>query len=100
MAKATHPGEHEDAAFTGAGHGGRAKSWLAVTVILLGFVVGGLALIFGPNWFMFWVGAGIIVLGGILALAFDIFSDVIVDARRTMPPQESHIPFALRPRSK
>jgi hypothetical protein len=99
MAEARHPGEHEDAAFGGGGHGGRAQSWLAVTVILLGFVVGGVALTIGPNWFLFWVGAGIIVIGGIMALAFDIFSDVIVDARRTMPAQEHHSPLEHRHRT-
>jgi hypothetical protein len=63
-------------------HGGSPKSWLAVIVILLGFTVGGVALCVGPNWILFWVGAGIVAIGGVLALAVDIFSDVIIDAPR------------------
>ncbi|GAA3410292.1 HGxxPAAW family protein [Streptosporangium vulgare] len=63
-------------------HGGSPKSWLAVIVILLGFTVGGVALCLGPNWTFFWVGAGIIAIGGVIALMVDIFSDVIIDAPR------------------
>ncbi|GHH70965.1 hypothetical protein GCM10017673_23550 [Streptosporangium violaceochromogenes] len=63
-------------------HGGSPKSWLAVTIILLGFTLGGVALCAGPNWLFFWVGAGIAAVGGVIALAVDIFSDVIVDAPR------------------
>ncbi|MFC6886008.1 MULTISPECIES: HGxxPAAW family protein [Actinomadura] len=63
-------------------HAGRPKSWVAVVIIAIGFVVGGIALCVGPNWPMFWGGAGIIVLGGIVAFAVDIMSDVIVDDPR------------------
>ncbi|MGW4425493.1 HGxxPAAW family protein [Streptosporangium sp. NPDC004631] len=63
-------------------HGGSPKSWLAVVVILLGFTVGGVALCIGPSWTLFWAGAGIVAVGGVIALAVDIFSDVIVDAPR------------------
>lgn len=63
-------------------HGGSPKSWLAVIVILIGFTVGGVALCIGPNWALFWAGAGIIAVGGVIALVVDIFSDVIIDAPR------------------
>jgi hypothetical protein len=74
-------------------HAGRAKSWLAVVVILIGFCVGGVALTIGPDWFLFWVGVGICAIGGLLALAFDIFSDVVIDAPRDLPAIEHHSPF-------
>jgi hypothetical protein len=89
----TEPSGHENDLYAGGSHGGRAKSWLAVAVILLGFVTGGIALTSGPNWPVVWVGAGIIAVGGIIALAVDIFSDVIIDARRKMPAQEHRSPF-------
>ena len=60
-------------------HGGRASSWLAVTVILMGFTIGGVALCLGPNWFLFWMGAIVCVLGGILLLTFRVFQDVVLD---------------------
>jgi len=50
-----------------------------VAVIFIGFIVGGVALAMGPNWPVFFVGAGIVVLGGIIAFAVDIMSDVVVD---------------------
>ncbi|GLZ12862.1 hypothetical protein Acsp04_30970 [Actinomadura sp. NBRC 104425] len=62
-------------------HAGRPKSWAAVAVIFIGFIVGGVALAMGPNWPVFLVGAGIVVLGGIIAFAVDIMSDVVVDDR-------------------
>jgi hypothetical protein len=52
---------------------GRAVSWTAVSIIMVGFVVGGLGLVFGPNWVTFWVGVGMAV--GLLALATNIFED-------------------------
>ena len=57
---------------------GRPVSWVAVSMIMAGFLVGGLALIFGqhgPTWWLFWAGAGVAVLGALLALATDIFED-------------------------
>lgn len=54
---------------------GRPTSWLAVAVIIAGFVVGGLGLILGPNWLMFWVGVGITAVGGGYALAVGIMED-------------------------
>jgi hypothetical protein len=51
------PDEHEGHAFVASGsHAGRAKSWLAITVIILGFIVGGVGLCLGPNWYMFFAG--------------------------------------------
>jgi len=54
---------------------GRAVSWTAVSVIMVGFVVGGLGLVFGPSWVTFWVGVGMAVVGGLVALATNIFED-------------------------
>lgn len=54
---------------------GRLSSWLAVAVIVVGFIVGGLGLILGPAWLLFWVGVGIVVVGGIYGLAVGIMED-------------------------
>jgi hypothetical protein len=54
---------------------GRRMSWVAVSTIMVGFVVGGLALVFGPTWWLFWVGLGLAAVGGLLALATNIFED-------------------------
>ena len=54
---------------------GRAVSWVAVTLILVGFLIGGLALVFGPTWWLFWVSLGVAAIGALLALATNIFED-------------------------
>lgn len=57
---------------------GRAVSWLAVIIIIAGFTLGGLALILGM-WWLFWVAFAIVAVGGIFAVAIDIFADVQLD---------------------
>ena len=54
---------------------GRTVSWVAVSIIMAGFLVGGLGLVFGPTWWLFWVGAGAAIVGGLLALGTHIFDD-------------------------
>ncbi len=54
---------------------GRAVSWVAVSIIMVGFLVGGLGLVLGPAWWLFWTGVGLSVIGGLLALATNIFED-------------------------
>lgn len=57
---------------------GRPVSWISVVLILTGFALGGIALTVS-SWVLFSVGAGIVVVGGVLALATDIFQDVLLD---------------------
>ncbi|GIH89737.1 HGxxPAAW family protein [Planobispora siamensis] len=66
----------------GASHAGRALSWLAVTVSLLGFAIGGIALTAGPNWLVFWMGVAVCMMGCVLLLFFGAFKDVILDSPR------------------
>jgi hypothetical protein len=57
---------------------GRRISWIAVTIMMVGFLVGGLAMVFGsggPIWWLFWVGAGVTVLGLLVSLATNTFED-------------------------
>jgi len=54
---------------------GRAVSWTAVAIIMIGFIVGGFALVFGPTWWLFWASAAFAAVGGLLALATNIFED-------------------------
>ncbi|MFO7253344.1 MAG: HGxxPAAW family protein [Actinomycetes bacterium] len=94
MPETERPDEHEGHAFVASGsHAGRPGSWLAVIMILIGFTVGGVGLCLGPSWILIGVGIGLMVIGGVIAMAVDIFSDVIVDSRRDVPAQEHHSPF-------
>jgi len=54
---------------------GRAVSWIAVTIIVIAFVAGGLALVFGPTWWLFWASLALAAVGGLLAVASNIFED-------------------------
>ena len=59
----------------GGGHGASLGSWIACLIIIIGFVLGGVALVVW-NWPMFWAGVGVIVLGCIVARASNIMDDV------------------------
>ncbi len=54
---------------------GRPVSWVAVSIMMAGFLAGGLGLVLGPTWWLFWAGAGMVVVGGLLALGTHIFED-------------------------
>ena len=56
-------------------HHGRPASWVAVSVIVVGFVVGGIAMVIGPSWWLFWTGAAIVVIGGVIAMSARILDD-------------------------
>jgi len=54
---------------------GRPASWVASSIVIVGFIVGGIALPIGPTWWLFWTGVGIVVLGAIIGAAVHIFDD-------------------------
>lgn len=70
-------------------HVGRPSSWIAVGVMVAGFTIGGLGLVFGPTWWVFWTGGAIVMIGGVLALAVGVFSDVVVDPPRDIAAVEA-----------
>lgn len=68
----------------------RAVSWVAVTIILAGFALGGIALIVA-TWWLFWAAVGVVVVGGILAVAIDIWADVELDPLHSGEPHVSRL---------
>jgi hypothetical protein len=54
---------------------GRPASWVAVSIIIIGFVVGGIAMVIGPSWWLFWIGVAIVVIGGIIAMSAHVLDD-------------------------
>ena len=54
---------------------GRRVSWVEVSIMLVGFIIGGVGLIAGPTWWLVWAGGAVVAVGGILALATGIFND-------------------------
>jgi len=43
-------------------HGSTPAAWTAVVISLVGFTVGGVAMVIGPNWPAFWVGTALVVV--------------------------------------
>ena len=56
-------------------HHGRPASWVVTAIVIVGFIVGGIALPIGPTWWLFWTGAGIVVLGAIIGAAVRVLDD-------------------------
>jgi hypothetical protein len=54
---------------------GRRISWVAVGTIMVGFLLGGLALVFGPTWWLFWCGGALALIGFLVAISTDTFED-------------------------
>ena len=89
MADQAAPGTMADAGDTGArgldahvapshvhqAHHGRPASWVSTSVVIVGFIVGGIALPIGPTWWLFWTGVAIVVVGAIIGAAVHIFDD-------------------------
>jgi hypothetical protein len=56
-------------------HHGRPASWVCTSVVIVGFIIGGVALVPHPTWWLFWTGAGIVVIGAVIGAAVHIFDD-------------------------
>jgi hypothetical protein len=54
---------------------GKRASWVGVVITCIGFVIGGVAFVPHPTWWLFWVGAGVAVVGLIALLACKTFSE-------------------------
>jgi len=46
-------------------HGQTPAAWTAVTIIIIAFLIGTIGMVIGV-WVLFWVGCGLVVLGGIV----------------------------------
>ena len=46
-------------------HGNSPAAWTAVTIVLIAFTVGAIAMVLGPNWLLFWISVAIAVLGAL-----------------------------------
>jgi hypothetical protein len=68
------PGTLPDPGHQHSAFHGRPVSWVAVSIIIAGFLCGGLSLVF-TAWTPFWVGVGLVVVGALLATGTDMFED-------------------------
>lgn len=49
-------------------HGQTGAMWTAVVIDLVGFLLGGVALLLGPNWLLFAIAVGLCVVGVIVGV--------------------------------
>jgi hypothetical protein len=47
---------------------GRRISWVGTSVVIIGFIIGGVAFVPKPEWFLFWVGAAVAIVGCLVLL--------------------------------
>jgi hypothetical protein len=47
-------------------HGHALAAWAAVIIIIVAFILGGVAIVIS-NWSLFWIAVGLVVVGGIVA---------------------------------
>lgn len=47
-------------------HGSSPAAWTAVLICLIGFTVGGIGLVIGPNWPTFAVGVALTLVSGVV----------------------------------
>jgi hypothetical protein len=53
-------------------HGRTVAAWTGSTLAMLAFILGGIAMLLGPNWVLFWIAAGILVLSLILTKVLQV----------------------------
>ena len=46
-------------------HGNSPAAWTAVTIVLIAFTVGAIAMVLGPNWVLFWISVAIALVGAL-----------------------------------
>jgi hypothetical protein len=47
---------------------GRPISWVGTTIVIIGFIIGGIAMVPSPHWLFFWIGAGVAIIGCLILL--------------------------------
>lgn len=66
VAGAAHDSEH---------FSGRKISWIGTVIVCVGFIVGGVAFIPHPTWWLFWLGAGIVIVGSLILASAKTMSE-------------------------
>jgi hypothetical protein len=47
-------------------HGSTPAAWTAVTIVLVAFTLGGVALMIGPSWVLFWASVALLPIAVIV----------------------------------
>lgn len=49
-------------------HGRSPAAWTGSVTVAIGFIVAAVGAIAGPNWVLIWIGAAVVLIGGISAM--------------------------------
>ena len=55
-------------------HGSTPAAWTAVVICLVGFTIGGIGVLMGPNWIVFIVGVAVIAASMVVGKAMSAAS--------------------------
>lgn len=66
-------------------HGSTPAAWTAVAVALTAFMVGGIGLILGPNWVVFWIGVVLLPVALVIGRVMESMGMGKNPARRADP---------------
>lgn len=47
-------------------HGSTPAAWTTVALVLLGFAVGAIGMVIGPNWLVFSIGVAIVLIAAVV----------------------------------
>jgi len=47
-------------------HGSTPAAWTTVVIVFIAFLVGGIGLVIGPNWVVFWIGVALLPIGALV----------------------------------
>jgi hypothetical protein len=53
---------------------GRPVSWIGVTIAIIGSIIGGVAFVPHPTWWLFWAGVAVMVVGCLVLATAKTFS--------------------------
>jgi hypothetical protein len=54
---------------------GRPISWVGTGIVIVGFIIGGIAFFPSPNWVIFWIGTAVAIIGCLILLFSKTFSE-------------------------
>ena len=54
---------------------GRPQSWIGVGIVIVGFIIGGIAFFPAPHWTIFWIGTGVAIVGCLSLLFTKTFNE-------------------------
>ena len=53
-------------------HGRTVAAWTGSVIAMAAFVLGGIAMVIGPNWVLFWIAVAMLIVGAIAAKVLQV----------------------------